>query len=221
MVAYETRLNADPRWALSEGSRHFEERSAVQDTLRGIARRLNDLGIPYAVSGGMALFHHGLRRFTEDVDILVTREGLTKIHESLSDLGYLPTIAQGKNLRDVNTGVRIDFLLAGDFPGDGKPKPISFPNPGPLPNRADPRASAPTTITEEHDGIQYLALQTLIELKLASGMTSPARLRDLSDVLELIRLLKLPATYADKLNLYVQPKFLELFQAAASASSES
>lgn len=206
MLAYESRLNADPRWALSEGSRHFEERSAVQDTLRRIAQRLDALGIPYAVSGGMALFHHGLRRFTEDVDILVTRDGLAKVHESLAGLGYLPSAAGGKSLRDTQTGVRIDFLIAGDYPGDGKPKPVAFPDP----------AAGPSSVAFEHDGIRYLRLPVLIELKLASGMTSPARLRDLSDVLELIRLLRLPANFADQLSEYVRPKFLELFQAAAA-----
>src|SRR4051795_1000170 len=81
--AYETQLERDPRWALSEGSRHFEEKSAVFEALRKITGRLKGLGIPYAVVGGMALFKHGLRRFTEDVDILVTKEGLRKIHEQL------------------------------------------------------------------------------------------------------------------------------------------
>ena len=165
MLTYEQRLNADPRWALSEGSRHFEQGSAVQDTLRRIAERLASINVAYAVSGGMALFHHGLRRFTEDVDILVTREGLTKIHAALAGLGYLPTSPGGKNLRDTQTGVRIDFLIAGDYPGDGKPKPVAFPDPG---------AAAPA-IAVESDGVRYLDLTTLIELKLASGMTNPGR----------------------------------------------
>ena len=204
MTAYETRLSADPRWALSEGSRHFEERSAVQDTLRKITRRLNELGIAYAVSGGMALFHHGLRRFTEDVDILVTREGLRKIHESLAGLGYVVQVKGGKNLRDGATGVRIDFLVTGDFPGDGKPKPVAFPDPG--------------AAGLESDGIRYLSLPKLIELKLASGMTSPARLRDLSDVLELIRILKLGPDFAEGLDPFVRGKFLDLLRDAASES---
>src|SRR3954453_13144811 len=76
---YERQLDHDPRWALSEGSRHFEEKSAVFDALRKITGRLKDLGIPYAVVDGMALFKHGLRGFTEDVDILVTKEDLKKI----------------------------------------------------------------------------------------------------------------------------------------------
>src|SRR3954463_10672162 len=87
---YEDLLDHDPRWALSEGSRHFEEKSAVFAALHKVAHRLNDLGIPYAIVGGMALFRHGLRRFTEDVDILVTREDLRRIHDRLVGLGYLP-----------------------------------------------------------------------------------------------------------------------------------
>jgi hypothetical protein len=202
MTAYETRLSSDPRWALSEGSRHFEERSAVADTLRKIARRLNELGVAYAVSGGMALFHHGVRRFTEDVDVLVTREGLEQIHERLSGLGYLPPTRGSKNLRDTSTGVRIDFIVTGDFPGDGRPKPVSFPD--------------PSGVAEEQDGVRYLTLPKLVELKLASGMTNPGRLRDLADVIELIKALRLAAPFADELNEYVRPKFLELVEAAKS-----
>ena len=52
---YEDLLNADSRWALSEGSRHFEGSSAVFTTLHSICRRLKDLGVPYAVVGGMAI----------------------------------------------------------------------------------------------------------------------------------------------------------------------
>ena len=59
LLTYEQRLARDPRWALSEGSRHFEEKSAVFDALRKIASRLNGMGVPYAVVGGLALFQHG------------------------------------------------------------------------------------------------------------------------------------------------------------------
>ena len=34
MIAYETQLNQDLRWALQEGSMHFEEASAVHRTLQ-------------------------------------------------------------------------------------------------------------------------------------------------------------------------------------------
>ena len=63
-----------------------------------------------------------------DVDILVTREGLSVIHAKLDGLGYVPPFSGSKNLRDAEHGVRIEFLIAGEFPGDGKPKPVAFPN---------------------------------------------------------------------------------------------
>lgn len=77
----------------------------------------------YAVCGGVALNAHDFRRFTEVVDILVTRESLKVIHDRLDGLGYVPPFRGSKNLRDVEQGVRIEFLLSGDYPGDGKPKP--------------------------------------------------------------------------------------------------
>ena len=120
MVTYEQKLNRDLRWALLEGSMHFEKESAVHKTLERIARRLDELSVPYALAGGMAMFYHGYRRFTEDVDLLVTREGLAKIHEHLEGRGYLPPFAGSKHLRDTDTGVRVEFLVTGDYPGDGK-----------------------------------------------------------------------------------------------------
>ena len=69
----------------------------------------------------------------------------------------------------------------------------------------------PATVSIEIDGIHYLQLPKLIELKLASGMTNPGRLKDLADVQELIRILKLELSYASGLNPYVQEKFKELW----------
>src|SRR5260370_42601960 len=101
----------------------FEESSAVHRTLRRIAKRLDELGVPYAVAGGMALFLHGFRRFTEDVDILVTKDGLRLIHERLEGLGYVAPFPGSKSLRDADSGVRIEFLTPGQNPGQGKPNP--------------------------------------------------------------------------------------------------
>jgi hypothetical protein len=199
VVPYEKRLASDARWALSEGSRFFEGKSAVQEALRKITERLNELGVPYAIAGGLALFRHGHRRFTEDVDILVTRQGLATIHTQLEGLGYLPPFPKSKHLRDIDLGVKIEFLVTGDYPGDGKPKPVAFPD--------------PSAVMVVHEGINYLNLPTLIELKLASGMTNMERMKDLADVLELIKLLALPRDFVQQLAPYVQDKFIELWTA--------
>jgi hypothetical protein len=196
MTVYEQLLDHDPRWALKEGSMHFERESAVHKALEAIARRLDELGIPYAIAGGMALFFHGYRRFTEDVDILVTPEGLAEIHRRLEGLGYVPPFTGSQNLRDAQSGVCLKFLVTGAYPGDGKPKPIAFPS--------------PTASSIEIDGIRFLQLDRLIELKLASG-TTPGRRRDLADVQELIRILHLPLEFAERLDPSVQPLYQELW----------
>jgi hypothetical protein len=196
VAVYEQLLDQNPRWALKEGSMHFERESAVHRALENIVHRLNELGIPYAIAGGMALFFHGYRRFTEDVDVLVTSEGLSELHRRLEGLGCVSPLPGSKNLRDTVSGVCIKFLVTGAYPGDGKPKPVAFPG--------------PDDAGVEIAGICCLRLDRLIELKLASG-TTPGRRRDLADVQELIRLLSLPADFATRLDASVRTLYAELW----------
>src|SRR5688572_6691599 len=105
VAPYDQQLKADLRWAMSDASLFFEGKGKVQETLLRIAKKLADNDIPYAVAGGMALFAHGFRRFTEDVDILVTREGLARLHQALDGLGYVRPYEKSKNLRDASSGV--------------------------------------------------------------------------------------------------------------------
>lgn len=96
---------------MSEASRFFQGRSEVQEALKRITAILAEMGIPQAVCEGMALFAHGYRRFTEDVDILVTRESLSRIHkeqdvfELISLLGLSTSFAES-----LNSDVRPKFL---------------------------------------------------------------------------------------------------------------
>ena len=181
---------------IDEGSLHFENEGGVHKTLDRIARKLDELRIPYCIVGGMALFFHGYRRFTEGVDLLVTQQGLDEIHQQLSGRGYLPPNEGSRNLRDTETGVRIVFLVAGAYPGDGKPKSVAFPSP----------ETAATVI----DGKIFLTLPKLIELKLASGVTNPCRARDVADVQDLIAALRLKEDLATELDESVRDKYREL-----------
>ena len=206
MVVYEEMLDRHLDWALREGSMHFEQDSAVHKTLRRIVERLDQLGIPYAIAGGMAMFFHGYRRFTEDVHILVTAEGLRRIHEELEGRGYLPPFSRSKNLRDTELGVRIEFLVSGQYPDDGKPKPVAFPD--------------PAEAAVEIEGVRIVSLPKLIELKLAPGMTNPGRLNDLGDVQKLIQTLGLGEDLADQVDPFVREKYRELWTAAQFDASE-
>ena len=205
MTLYEDKLDADLNWALREGSLHFEEKNAVHETLRRITTRLNELQIPYAVVGGMAMFAHGFRRFTEDVDLLVTRESMNEILEKLEGLGYVKPGGTSTKLRDTQSGVRIEFLITGGFPGDGKPKPVSFPD--------------PSAVSVDIDGVRYVGLPSLVQLKLASG-TAAHRMKDLGDVQELIRTLKLSRDFSQQVDPFVRAKYLELWDAVQQAPAD-
>ncbi len=196
---FETHMARGGSASVALASEFFMRDDPVFRTLRTITSKLQALGIDYVVAGGLALVAHGYDRTTTDVDILVTTESLAKIHEALDGLGYLPPFTGSKHLRDGTTKVRIEFLTTGGYPGDGKPKPVAFPN--------------PSDVGTEIDGIRYLKLENLIELKLASGMTNLGRLKDLADVQELIRTLKLPRTFSEALHPFVQSKFHEMWDA--------
>jgi nucleotidyltransferase AbiEii toxin of type IV toxin-antitoxin system len=183
----------------------FMGEGPVHKTMRSLARRLTEQGIDYALAGGMALVLYGYRRETVDVDFLLTPEGRDRLENDLAGRGYVPLFPGArKRFRDAQTGVEIDLIIAGEYPGDGNPKPVSFPNP----------AEASTEI----DGIRVVTLEKLIELKLASGMTAPHRLRDLADVQELIKIRRLGAEYVKQLDPYVKEKYLELWSAVANAA---
>ena len=178
----------------------------VKRSLKKITSRLTELGIDYVVVGGMALVAHGYERTTTDVDLLVTGEGLLAIHAALDGLGYVPPFKGSKHLRDAETGVRIEFLVAGQYPGDGVAKPIAFPD--------------PAKVAVDLGEFKVIALHHLVELKLASGMTNAGRLKDLADVQELIRAVSLDAEFGEKLDPSVRGKYIELLDAVRADRSD-
>jgi hypothetical protein len=206
MIAFEEKMRAGGSAAITHIGEFFMGTDAVHATLATITKRLEESRIPYSVVGALALGAHGYVRATLDVDILLTREGHRLLQDRCNGLGYAPAFPGSRNLRDTHTGVRIEFLIAGDFPGDGKPKPVCFPDP----------AEAGVEI----GGIRYLRLEKLLELKLASGMTNPNRLKDLADVQELIKVIRPPRVLADRLNPFVRNKFLEFWDGVQSQPPE-
>ena len=77
----------------------------------------------------------------------------------------------------------------------------------------------PTSASVEIGGIQIVTLEKLIELKLASGMTAPHRLKDLADVQELIKFRNLQKDFAERLDPYVRHKFLELWESVEKSKT--
>ena len=197
----------DAFWAGVEHTRRFfMGESDVQRALERLAHVLEQNGVPYAIVGGLALNEWGYRRATVDVDVLLSPDGLARLKAGVLGLGYLEKFPGSRGLRDTQEGVDIDVLLAGEYPGDGKPKPVVFPDPA----QAAVRGRR----------VWLLPLAKLIELKLASGISAPHRLKDLADVLELIRALALGREMAESLDPSVRPKYDELWQAAQTVDPE-
>ena len=178
----------------------------VQKALEQLAGVPDAHGIPYAIVGAMALNEFGYQRTTVDVDVLLTPEGLAAFKAYALGRGYVEKFPGSRGVRDTEHGVDIDVVLTGAFPGDSKPKPVVFPD--------------PATAALRGTRVALLPLPTLVELKLASGMTAPHRLKDLADVQELIRIQRLPRTLVLELNAFVRDKYLELWQAVQDHRDE-
>jgi len=180
----------------------------VHRALTELARKLDQEGISYALAGAMALGYHGFVRVTQDIDLIMTREGLKKFREVLLGVGYVPAFAgANKRYKDTVNGVRIDVLVTGEYPGDGKPKAIAFPD--------------PKEAHEIIDGVRVVVLTKLIELKLASGLSAPHRISDLGDVQKLIEFANLPADLAESLDPSVRSEYVRLWDATRQAQEQN
>ena len=199
---------SQPTSAYEEGLRFFRGVGLMNDTLRQLARDLDDRGIAYSVIGAVALNQHGYQRFTVDIDLLMTREGLKRFTKELLGRGYRPAFEGAtKMFRAIAGNVSIKVIMTGEYPGDGKPKSVVFPD--------------PAICTVEIDGIKTITLDKLAELKLASGMTGAGRRKDLADVQELIKVRRLDASLAEQLDASVRAMYLELHGEVAQASTQT
>lgn len=178
----------------------------AQKAVRKLVSILEAEGVPYAIIGALALNEYGYRRVTVDVDLVMREEDLRAFKRRWLGRGYSERVPGTGKLLDTEFDVHVDVLGTGRFPGDDKPKPIAFPDPATTAIRGEPFALLP--------------IERFIELKLASGMVAPHRLKDLADVQELIRAAHLPRTMASDLDPWVRDKFLELWTAVDTAPSD-
>jgi hypothetical protein len=171
----------------------FQGRDPVHKTMRRIAKQLEKAKIPYAVVGGMAVFAQGYRRTTDDLDILLTREGFAEFRRLFVPTIYEKLPKRPKRFLDPANGVTFDILVTGLFPGTGKPGPIAYPD--------------PAAVSETIERIRVVDLPTLIQLKLAAR-----RHQDFADVVNLIRAHHLDESFRAKLHPAVHHDFIECLE---------
>src|SRR5262249_60892564 len=103
-----------------EAGDYFAGGGRLHATLRRLAQRLSSEGIAYALLGGMALGEHGYVRMTEDVDLLLTAEGLARFRERLGGRGYVGAHPGGApSVRARQSGGRGRVPRSRAFPGVG------------------------------------------------------------------------------------------------------
>ena len=140
-------------------------------TINRLKQKLNAADIPFYLTGGAAMAKYGLFRYTDDADIVVYGPRQDVI-DYLSIRGF-KEVQDTNIMYDRENGISVDIL-----PGGGKVGPVQL-------NFPQPKA-----------GEELVSLSALISLKLdCYACNGIERARDLGDVVELIKINKLPREF--------------------------
>src|SRR2546423_14865726 len=85
----------------AEGLRYFMGEGQLHGALAQLAADLKRHEIDYIVIGAVALMAHGYPRFTEDIVLVLSAEGLAAFHRELIGLGYVPAFSGARETRRV------------------------------------------------------------------------------------------------------------------------
>jgi len=149
--------------------------SDLEKTVRTAVGMLADHQIPHLIAGGLAVQEHGYFRVTLDADIIVP-DGLDAVEALTADMSARFVRAAGfdDTLQDTLHHIQVNLLPGGGVLKSGCQVPFPIPR-------------------EVSDIPRFVTLEQLVSLKLDSWSISPTRrLRDKSDVVELIIQRKLP-----------------------------
>jgi hypothetical protein len=178
---------------LNEIGMFFKKRSPQHQAMRRLARRLNKAGIPYAIMGAMAVNAHGAERTTKNVDVLLTSDGFERFRREFVGADYDRVEGRPRRFVERQSGVMVDCLLTGRYPGSSKPGPLTFPD--------------PAEASQDIEKIRVLTLPQLIQLKLAAR-----RFYDFGDVVFLIRTHNLDKSFLEQIHPSVHPDFIECLE---------
>jgi hypothetical protein len=151
-----------------------------------LARRVSEAtGAP--VVGGIAVFLHGYRRTTQDIDVFA--------HDARAVASALERI--GAHWDDESR----EFVLEG--------VPIHLVT--------EAETGGPPRETTDIENVRVVGLADLIRFKLKSGLKRPDRAQDIADVLALIRVVPLDKRFAAKLPVSQRAGFKKLVDAVRKA----
>lgn len=175
------------------------EKESLWQTTRRCHQVLDEADLPHAICGGVAVCLHGYQRNTVDVDLLIGRDHAQRTRGVLERAG----LAWDEDKRQFTSasGVPVQLLLGGDRAGH--PCEVYLPEP-----------TWPDVI-EVIEDLPVLSLAKLLECNIACGEGNVRRThKDFADVVELIAVQKLDASYARYLHKSLRKTFRELARCA-------
>jgi len=159
------------------------EDSTILDTAREITGIMRGAHVEAAIVGGVAVFLHGHRRATVDVDVFVA--DTADAHDALNRAGF----TFDESAREFRRGAVPVHLVTAEQTGSTSINRI------------------------EIERIAVAALPDLIAMKLRSGLVKTTRAQDLADVVALIRVKNLTAAFASRLPRDLRSDFRGLVRA--------
>lgn len=155
-----------------------------------IGKDLESIGVEYCVIGGISLGAHNYIRATEDLDILVSKRTYDLISKELIGKGYTYRPGTKRNLfyHSATGKLEVDILIEGGTEGT-----FVLPN--------------PIKIRKKMFGVWYIDLPNLIQFKLESG-----RPKDIQDIMQLIELNTLDASFSTHIDQKYRGKFLQIMK---------
>ena len=170
--------------------------SELWQSLKNIANLFRDHDINFTIIGGAARNQYGVEKITEDIDILVAKRDKEKMLKL--PIGFIKELSKGRGkiFSFHNPKTRIEIIYSGEISGDGI-------NGGMYEN--------PKLVSNDINGIPFLTLEKLIEYKLSSGIYGK-RMKDFVDIMELLKINKLPEDYAKYFRKDLYIKYTELWK---------
>ena len=160
-----------------------------------ITKLFKEKNINFCFIGGIVLPQYGYGRTTDDIDILISKNDKDKFYNLVGI--YLKPAFQGaeKMFFWNEPKIKIEIIFSGEKAGSEKG--IEY--------------IKPKQIKSIKRGIPYLSLEKLIEYKLASGLYGQIRLKDFSDIQELIQSNNLPLSYTHNFRKDLTNKYKEIW----------
>lgn len=157
---------------------------------------LQEAKVDYAITGGVALGIHNYFRATDDVDVIVSKEGFETIKEELIGryFQFRPGSTRNVYFSFMNRRIPVDFIIEGD-------------------NKSGLVLGNPKKYRERKNGVWWVNLPKLLEIKISGGFQKN-READWPDAIRLIRENELEIDFLEnsQADERVKRKYVELFQ---------